>query len=121
MENFDFRKMSDSLTKLLNDTGKSMKDTVNKSAKGAADIVSREKKKLSLRSQIGDHTRALNKAYTRLGEAYYNAQSMGRSLDGMQDVIDLIKSNRQVIDLLNEKLAALEKEEAKPADGKKDS
>ena len=43
----------------------------------------------------------------------------------MQDVIDLIKSNRQVVELLNEKLEVLEKSDApkaeeKPAEEKKE-
>lgn len=132
MSDFDFNKMTEDFSKLVNDAGKSLADSgkkavdlMSKSTSGMTDQLKKEKKKMDLRSRIGEHTRALNKAYTRLGEAYYDAQATGRQVEGMQDVIDLIKSNRQVVELLNEKLEVLEKSDApkaeeKPAEEKKE-
>lgn len=54
----------------------------------------------------------MNKSYARLGEAYYDASTAGKPVEGMNDVLNLIKSNRELIQLLNEKLAALDQQQA---------
>ena len=70
------------------------------------------RQKLELKSQIGEHKRTLNKSYARLGEAYYDASTAGKPVESMDDVLNLIKSNRELIQLLNEKLAALDQQQA---------
>ncbi len=81
---------------------------VKENTKDLTDTIARERKKIELRSEIGERSRTLNKAYTRLGEAYYDSLQNRRSMDDMSDVIAIIDSNRKLVDLLNEQLAGLE-------------
>ena len=82
---------------------------VKGNTKDFSDTISRERRKIELRSEIGERTRTLTKAYTRLGEAYYDSMKSGRNLDGMKDVIALIDSNRKFVKKKKKKLDGLEK------------
>lgn len=111
----DWKKTTDDFTRFINDTASSLVKLVNDGAKSAAGYASTTRQKLELKSQIGEHTRTLNKSYARLGEAYYEAARTGKPVEGMEDVFNLIKSNRELIQLLNEKLSALEQTKDQPA------
>lgn len=108
----DWKKTTDDFTRFVSDTATSFAKLVNDGAKSAADYASVMRQKLELKSQIGEHKRTLNKSYARLGEAYYDALTAGKPVEGMDDVLNLIKSNRELIQLLNEKLAALDQQQA---------
>lgn len=108
----DWKKTTDDFTRFVSDTATSFAKLVNDGAKSAADYASVMRQKLELKSQIGEHKRTLNKSYARLGEAYYDASTVGKPVEGMNDVLNLIKSNRELIQLLNEKLAALDQQQA---------
>lgn len=108
----DWKKTTDDFTRFVSDTATSFAKLVNDGAKSAADYASVMRQKLELKSQIGEHKRTLNKSYARLGEAYYDALTAGKPDEGMDDVLNLIKSNRELIQLLNEKLAALDQQQA---------
>lgn len=108
----DWKKTTDDFTRFVSDTATSFAKLVNDGAKSAADYASVMRQKLELKSQIGEHKRTLNKSYARLGEAYYDASTAGKPVGGMNDVLNLIKSNRELIQLLNEKLAALDQQQA---------
>ncbi len=108
----DWKKMTDDFTRFVSDTATSFAKLVNDGARTAADYASVTRQKLELKSQIGEHTRTLNKSYARLGEAYYDASTAGKPVEGMNDVLNLIKSNRELIQLLNEKLATLDQQQA---------
>ena len=107
-----WKKTTDDFTRFVSDTATSFAKLVNDGAKSAADYASVMRQKLELKSQIGEHKRTLNKSYARLGEAYYDASTAGKPVEGMNDVLNLIKSNRELIQLLNEKLAALDQQQA---------
>ncbi|MBE6123707.1 MAG: hypothetical protein IJ130_13010 [Solobacterium sp.] len=105
------------LEELANEMAKSLSDVTDKASKliesGSRDLpetFNREKKKMEIKAQIGKNQRAVAKAYARVGEAYFNYVENGTSMDEMRDVIDLIRSNNKVIELLEEQLAALEAE-----------
>lgn len=108
----DWKKTTDDFAKFLNDTGTQFAKIVTDASSSFTEGAKKAKQKLELKSQIGDHTRALNKAYARLGEAYYDAYTSHREVQDMDDVLALIKSNRKVIELLNEKLSSIEAKEA---------
>lgn len=108
----DWKKTTDDFTRFVSDTATSFAKLVNDGAKSAADYASVMRQKLELKSQIGEHKRTLNKSYARLGEAYYDASTAGKPVEGVNDVLNLIKSNRELIQLLNEKLAALDQQQA---------
>ena len=108
----DWKKTTDDFTRFVSDTATSFAKLVNDGAKSAADYASVMRQKLELKSQIGEHKRTLNKSYARLGEAYYDASTAGKPVESMDDVLNLIKSNRELIQLLNEKLAALDQQQA---------
>ena len=108
----DWKKTTDDFTRFVSDTANSFAKLVNDGAKSAADYASVMRQKLELKSQIGEHKRTLNKSYARLGEAYYDASTAGKPVESMDDVLNLIKSNRELIQLLNEKLAALDQQQA---------
>jgi predicted ATPase len=82
---------------------------VNDSTRDLQKLVQAERRKLELRSEIGEHTRALNKAYVRLGEACFEAQESGKKdLGDNADLFDLIRNKRRLIELLQEQLETLE-------------
>ena len=82
---------------------------VNDSTRDIQKAIQSERRKMELRSEIGEHTRALNKAYARLGEACYEAQESGRKdLAESADLFDLIRNKRRLIELLQEQLETLE-------------
>ncbi len=80
---------------------------IDSSTKDFSGTMEKERKKMELRSQIGQHQRAVQKGYERIGEAYVT----GTDMKTMQDVIDLVKSNNKLISLLNDQLTALEGEQ----------
>ena len=109
----------------MEDWKKELEDMVNKTSKiveeGSRDFMNafdRERRKMEIKAQIGHHERAVTKAYTRLGEAYYKNVETGASMDAVKDVADLIRSNSKVIELLNQQLADMEPEQKKPEDKK---
>lgn len=106
----ELNKKAEELVKFLNDTVDKGVKIVNESTKDITDSLKKERKKMEIRSQIGEHQRALTKAYTRLGEAYYASKSTGKAMENTEDVEGLIKSNRKVVELLSEQLEALEKQ-----------
>lgn len=108
----EFKKAAQDWAKYVDEQSDKIVKLLDESTKNLSGTVKKERKKLELRSQIGEHTRALNKAYTRLGEAYYNSVSEGKKMEEMQDVMDLVYSNRKVVELLNKELKMLEEEQA---------
>ena len=68
----------------------------------------KEKKKVELKSQIGQHERQMAKAYERMGEAYFKHLEEGVEMEPMDDILDLLRSNKKVIALLQEQPNELE-------------
>lgn len=106
------------LNKYAEEVKKIVTNQVNKAAKLLAEnnrditeVLRKERKKLEIRSQIGQHQRQVAKAYERIGQAYYEHEEQGKSMDYIKDVMDLLRSNLKVIDLLNEQLKQLEPED----------
>jgi hypothetical protein len=112
----DFKKMTNDWVKFVDESSDKVADFVTKSTKDMTGALKKERRKMELRSQIGEHTRALTKAYTRLGEAYYDAKTSGKEVEGMQDVMDLVHSNRKVVELLKAQLEELEKTDSEKKD-----
>jgi len=94
------KELNDGLNDLTDRTVKFIGD----STKDFSGTMEKERRKMDLRSQIGQHRRAVQKAYERIGEAYVS----GRPMTEMQDVIELVKSNNKLIDMLGEQLKQLE-------------
>ena len=69
-----------------------------------------ERKRIEIKSQIGQHQRQMSKAYERIGEAYYKHLETQQPVEGINDVLDIVRSNKKVIDLLKEQLAAIDDE-----------
>lgn len=84
--------------------------SVEKGTRNVSSTIATEQKKVAIRSQIGQHQRNATKAYARLGEAYYNYVEKGVALTGIEDVLDILRSNNKVIELLQAQLQDLEKE-----------
>lgn len=82
-------------------------ETFKSTSKTLTDQLVKERKKLEIRSQIGQHERQIHKAYERIGEAYCKHLETGESLDSLEDVIALVQSNKKVIELLNDQLSQL--------------
>jgi hypothetical protein len=101
--------------KELNDFADKAAKAVQAGSKDFMSVMDKERKKVEIRAQIGHHERAVTKAYTRLGEAYFNNVENGASMDSAKDVLDLIKSNKKVVELLQEQLKTLEPEPAPAA------
>ena len=86
-------------------------ETLNKTTKTITDQLAKERKKLEIKSQIGQHERQLSKAYERLGKAYFDQMESGSAMENVDDVTALIRSNRKVVELLNEQLKQFEDKE----------
>lgn len=86
-------------------------ETLNKTTKTITDQLAKERKKLEIKSQIGQHERQLSKAYERLGKAYFDQMESGAAMENVDDVTALIRSNRKVVKLLNEQLKQFEDKE----------
>lgn len=88
------------IEELLNKTTKAVNESVNY----VATKVNKEKNKLDIKSQIGYHERTLKKAYCRLGEAYFISVETGIAMENNEDLLEVIKTNKKVIRLLEEQL-----------------
>ena len=106
----DIKKTIDELQgTFMEAVGKAAK-IVESSTKELSGTVNKERRKMEIRSQIGQHQRNVTKAYTRLGEAYFKYVEKGESMSGVGDVLDILRSNTKVIELLNEQLKALDED-----------
>ncbi len=102
--------LMDELMKNVNEVTDKATKFIDSGTKDLPGTLNREKKKMEIRAQIGKNQRAVVKAYARIGEAYFNHVENGTSMDEMKDVLDLIRSNNKVIELLGEQLQRLEEE-----------
>lgn len=80
---------------------------LEKSVVKISDKIDDGTKKFELVSKIGDHERIIKQNYQKLGEAFYNSKVYGTNLDSIEPLIDVIKANKQVVDLLNDQLKRL--------------
>lgn len=101
----DFNTVLEELRKGINNAADKASVMIEESVKGIGGTLQIEKKKLELKSQIGQHQRTITKAYARIGEAYVNQGDM----ESVKDVVELVKSNQKLIALLQEQLDQLEK------------
>ncbi len=99
--------------KAVEDSSKSVLDTLNETGRKVLDTLDTEKKKAEIRSEIGHNSRDLSKAYEKLGRDYFTAKMAGHDLSSNNETFNLIRSKEKVIELLNEKLDLIEKEENK--------
>ncbi len=97
-------KMFKDLEDVLNKTSKQLEKGVGK----LSTKFDSEAKKLDLKSQIGNHERKIRQAYTRLGEAYFQFKENNVSMNQADIILDSIKANQKVIDLLNKQLRDLD-------------
>ena len=93
---------------------KDLEDVVSKTSKQIekgvgklSSIIDVEAKKVDLKSQIGNHERKIRQAYTQLGEAYYQYVENNVEMKQANIIIDSIKANKKVIDLLSKQLEEL--------------
>ncbi len=87
-------------------TGKLAK-AVTDGVKVAKSVADEQTAKLKLRAEIGQNERDITKAYNRLGQAYYEAKINNAEMSDVNDVLDLIRSKKKLIELLQEKLDAM--------------
>ena len=88
-------------------------EVFTKKTKTITDQIAKERKKLEIKSQIGQHERQISKAYERIGKAYYEHIESGASMNNLDDITALVRSNLKVVELLNEQLSNLEDTETK--------
>lgn len=99
------------LDKYLNTAKKVLDFGTEKVKDGTKDITAKlqiERKKLEIKSQIGQHERQMSKAYERIGEAYCKHLETGSPMEAMNDVLEIIRSNKKVVELLQEQLSSIE-------------
>ncbi|MBQ6450874.1 MAG: hypothetical protein IJJ29_03020 [Solobacterium sp.] len=106
----EFNKYVEEIRKLINDQVDKTARTITDNTREFTEVFQKERRKIELRSQIGQHQRQVSKAYERIGQAYFENIEEGKSMDHIKDVIDLLRSNRKVIELLKQQLAELEPE-----------
>lgn len=85
-------------------------ETLENSTKDLSNKVTKEKKKAEIKAQIGQHERQMQKAYERIGRAYFDHVQDGVELPDFKDTFDIINSNEKVIMLLEEQLLQVEDE-----------
>jgi vacuolar-type H+-ATPase subunit E/Vma4 len=104
----DMRKEAEDWVKNVDEQSDKVVKFIRENTKELSAAIEKERKKMELRSEIGEHTRALTKAYTRLGEAYYDSIAQRRSIGDVNDLLSLINSNKKLVDLLQSQLDELE-------------
>lgn len=100
----DWKKYTGILSKIAEKSAEKLSGTT----KDLSKKVNAERKKLEVKSQIGQHERQITKAYERLGEAYYKHTVSGTPMDGLDDIMEVIRSNQKVISLLEIQLKQLD-------------
>ena len=93
--------------KQLNEFTDKIAKVVTDGVKIAKDVADEQAAKLKLKAEIGQNERDITKAYTRLGEAYYEAKTNNAEMSDVNDVVDLIRSKKKLVELLKEKLDAM--------------
>ena len=92
------------LEEVLTQTTKTIEEGVNK----LGERLDYEAKKIDLKAQIGNHERVIRQNYTKLGEAYYSYRANNTSMDQTDSIVEAIKANLKVVELLSEQLKALD-------------
>lgn len=95
--------------KKVNDMVDDLMKKVNDVAKEVVTRFDSEKEKEQIRSEIGNNSRDLTKAYEKLGRAYYESVSKGEPMEDMKDTMEMIRSKELLVKLLNEKLDNLDR------------
>lgn len=98
-------------TDKINEIFESLGKALDRQTAAVKDFADAAAQKVKLRSEIGQNKRDIEKTYAKLGEAYYRAKKSGGQMTDVDDWINLITTKEKLIALLEEKLAALEKEE----------
>lgn len=93
--------------KQLNEFTGRLAKAVTDGVRIAKDVADEQTAKLKLRAEIGQNERDITKAYARLGEAYYEARINNAEMSDVNDVLDLIRSKKKLVELLKEKLDAM--------------
>ncbi len=101
--------MADDFNAKLNDFVDKASKAIQDGSRKALDRLDLEKQKSEIRAEIGHNSRDLTKAYEKLGRAYYAFKENGSFPEGTDGTLDLIRSKEKVLQLLHEKLTALEK------------
>ena len=97
--------------KQLNEFTDKIAKVVTDGVKIAKDVADEQAAKLKLKAEIGQNERDITKAYTRLGEAYYEAKTHNAEMSDVNDVVDLIRSKKKLVELLKEKLDTMNQTE----------
>lgn len=105
----DMKKEAEEWVKYVDEQSDKVVKFVRKATNDLSKAFERETKKMELRSEIGEHQRSLTKAYTKLGEAYYDAENNHTAMGDVSETMTLITSNRRLIDMLKSQLDDLEK------------
>lgn len=111
MVNKATEKVNDGITKaseVVNDGIAKASEAVNESVKDISNKIEIERTKLDLKSQIGHHDRIVTKSYARLGEAYYTYLEENGSMASTNDIVEIIKANKKIINMLEKQLEELE-------------
>lgn len=101
---------NDEFEKKFNEVFNGFVKKMNDVTKDVVTVVSSEKEKAQIRSEIGHNTRDLSRAYEKLGREYYASVKEGTELN-CKDTFELIRSKELLISLLNEKLEGMNKTE----------
>lgn len=72
------------------------------------DRLAYEKQKAEIKSQIGHTSREIAKQYERLGQLYYASLKNHEELH-VEDIVNVLETKQQLLDLLHEKLNSLTK------------
>ena len=93
----------------INEVVDKLTSLVNNGTEKAKVILDRETSKAKIRSEIGRNKKELVEAYERLGRNYYASKVTDIELEGEDELMSVIRSKEKLIELLNEKLADLDK------------
>ncbi|MBR4456930.1 MAG: hypothetical protein IKS32_12065 [Solobacterium sp.] len=109
-------KNTQNLSAAVKDNTKDISDFVKDNTKDLSSSFVKERRKMELRSEIGEHTRTIDKAYAKLGEKYYSMLETNGDKKELEDVLEVIRSNRKLVDMLTAQLNELEKEDEPAAE-----
>ena len=100
--------MADEFDEKVTEFAEKAAKTIEKSSRGLMDRFDYEKRKASIRSEIGHTARDLDKAYEKLGREFFDARENGKEFEDTNSTYELIRSKEKILELLHEKLTNIE-------------
>ena len=94
----------DKVLDVLKESKSKAEEFLQGASKTVTEKVSFEKKKIDLKSSIGEQSKAIDSAFYQLGQAYYQNQLDGTPIENTTELMDAIKVAKEKVESLTNEL-----------------